>query len=105
MHPCREGTYWLDKVMDRILAGKASVKDIETVNDVAGNMQGMTLCALGDFAANPILATVDHFREEFEAYAAMQSIEAAEETDAEGDPTVMEAPSEGKRRAEAAAGD
>lgn len=74
--PCREGTYWLDKVMDRIMAGKATPKDIETINDVADNMQGMTLCALGDFAANPILATIQHFPEEFAAYTEQRAVEA-----------------------------
>lgn len=63
--PCREGTYWLDKVIDRILAGEAQVKDIDLINNVAKNMQGVTLCALGDFAANPIIHTIRNFREDF----------------------------------------
>jgi NADH-quinone oxidoreductase subunit F len=99
--PCREGTYWLDKVMDRVLAGTADKKDIDTIYDVAANIQGTTLCALGDFAANPILATIEHFPDEFAAYTEKTAIEAAD-----GDPSVMEEPSAGKRRAEAeAAGD
>lgn len=97
--PCREGTYWLDKVVDRIYAGTATQKDIENINDVAANMQGMTLCALGDFAANPILATIKHFPEEFAAYASKGALANT------GGKSAMEAPSEGKRRAEAAAGD
>jgi NADH-quinone oxidoreductase subunit F len=63
--PCREGTYWLDKVIDRILRGEGQASDVELINNVAGNMQGTTLCALGDFAANPILATIQHFPEDF----------------------------------------
>ncbi len=66
--PCREGTFWLDKVMRRVIDGRATLKDIDILADVAGNMQGTTLCALGDFAANPILATILHFRDEYEAY-------------------------------------
>ena len=79
--PCREGTYWMDKMMDRIIGGKASVADISTVDDVASNIQGMTLCALGDFAANPVLATIKHFREEFEAYAEQNALETADEVE------------------------
>ncbi len=79
--PCREGTYWIEKVMDRIMAGRATQKDIANVNDVAANMQGMTLCALGDFAANPIIATIKNFPAEFDAYAdkGQQAVEAVPE--------------------------
>jgi NADH-quinone oxidoreductase subunit F len=72
--PCREGTYWLDKVLDRIMAGEASEKDIERIEDVAKNMAGITLCALGDFAANPIIHTIKHFREDFLAMAEGKAI-------------------------------
>ena len=63
--PCREGTYWLDKVLDRILENRARVEDIDLIENVARNMQGVTLCALGDFAANPIIHTVKHFPDDF----------------------------------------
>jgi NADH-quinone oxidoreductase subunit F len=63
--PCREGTYWLDKVLDRILAGEGRPQDVELINNVAQNMAGTTLCAFGDFAANPIIATINHFPEDF----------------------------------------
>ncbi|GAB4519592.1 MAG: NADH-quinone oxidoreductase subunit NuoF [Anaerolineae bacterium] len=63
--PCREGTYWLDKVLDRILDGRGTADDVERINNIAKNMQGVTLCALGDFAANPILATIKHFPNDF----------------------------------------
>lgn len=66
--PCREGTFWIDKVISRLIKGDATAKDIDILADVAANMQGVTLCALGDFAANPILATIQHFRSEYEAY-------------------------------------
>lgn len=66
--PCREGTYWIDKVVDRILAGEGKASDVDLINNVAGNMQGTTLCALGDFAANPILATIKHFPDDFFAH-------------------------------------
>lgn len=66
--PCREGTYWIDKVLDRILAGEGSEKDIALIDNVAKNMQGTTLCALGDFAANPIIHTIKHFPDDFKQH-------------------------------------
>lgn len=77
--PCREGTYWLDRVLDRIMAGTASEKDIERIEDVAKNMQGITLCALGEFAANPIIHTIKHFPDDFKQHIGGQekALEAA----------------------------
>ncbi len=66
--PCREGTYWLDKVLDRIMANEASESDIDLIANVARNMQGVTLCALGEFAANPIIHTVKHFPDDFKQH-------------------------------------
>jgi NADH-quinone oxidoreductase subunit F len=68
--PCREGTYWLDKVIDRILDGKGSEGDIALIDNVAKNMQGVTLCALGDFAANPIIYTIKNFPDDFSKHIA-----------------------------------
>ena len=68
--PCREGTYWLDKVLDRILAGEGRAQDIRLIDSVAKNMQGATLCALGDFAANPIIHTIAHFPADFQSHFA-----------------------------------
>jgi NADH-quinone oxidoreductase subunit F len=66
--PCREGTFWLEKVMERLIRHEATPKDIDTLANVAKNMQGTTLCALGDFAANPILSTIKHFRADYDEY-------------------------------------
>ncbi len=66
--PCREGTYWLEKVTDRILAGEAKTSDIDLVSNIAKNMQGTTLCALGDFAANPIIHTARLFPEDYKKH-------------------------------------
>ncbi len=66
--PCREGTYWLDKVIDRIMAGNGKPSDVDLINNVAKNMQGVTLCALGDFAANPIIHTIKNFPEDFKKH-------------------------------------
>ena len=63
--PCREGTGWLWRVVDRIEHGKGKMNDIELLNSVADNIQGRTICALGDAAAMPVRAMVKHFRDEF----------------------------------------
>lgn len=66
--PCREGTYWLDKVLDRIMSGEGTEKDVVLIENVAKNMAGITLCALGEFAANPIIYTIKHFPDDFKAH-------------------------------------
>ncbi|MBN2305886.1 MAG: NADH-quinone oxidoreductase subunit NuoF [Anaerolineae bacterium] len=66
--PCREGTYWLERIYDRILRGEGTPRDLELLESVPNQMQGLTLCALGEFAANPVLSTVKHFRDEYERY-------------------------------------
>ena len=73
--PCREGTYWLDKVLDRILAGQAQQSDIDRIDNVAKNMAGITLCAFGDFAANPTIHMVKNFPEDFAAHIQSQVAE------------------------------
>ncbi|MDX2138919.1 MAG: NADH-quinone oxidoreductase subunit NuoF [Chloroflexota bacterium] len=75
--PCREGTYWLDKTLDRIMAGDAQLSDIDLINNVAKNMQGVTLCALGDFAANPIIHTIKHFPDDFKSHIGKKAVTAA----------------------------
>ena len=63
--PCREGTGWLWRVVQRIEAGQGRPEDIDLLNSVADNIQGRTICALGDAAAMPVRAFIKHFREEF----------------------------------------
>jgi NADH-quinone oxidoreductase subunit F len=74
--PCREGTFWIQKVVTRLMKGQGTKADIDLLVDVASNMQGTTLCALGDFAANPILSTIKHFRSEWEAYVGGKRVPA-----------------------------
>ncbi|MDR0247183.1 MAG: NADH-quinone oxidoreductase subunit NuoF [Burkholderiales bacterium] len=64
--PCREGTGWLARVMHRIEHGEGRPGDIETLDRVAQDIMGRTICALGDAAAMPIRSFVKHFRSEFE---------------------------------------
>jgi len=63
--PCREGTGWLWRMVDRIEHGRGRPEDIDLLNSVADNIQGRTICALGDAAAMPVRAMIKHFRNEF----------------------------------------
>jgi NADH-quinone oxidoreductase subunit F len=65
--PCREGTGWLVKVLDKIEHGKgATMADIDLLWDIQRRIEGNTICPLGDAAAWPVAAAIRHFRDEFE---------------------------------------
>jgi NADH-quinone oxidoreductase subunit F len=64
--PCREGTGWMWRVMERLARGEADVEEIDLLLDVTYQVEGHTICALGDAAAWPIQGLVRHFREEIE---------------------------------------
>jgi NADH-quinone oxidoreductase subunit F len=66
--PCREGTGWLYRMLTRIVEGKGTMADIDRLDNVAGKIEGRTICALGDAAAMPVRSFVKHFRHEFEYY-------------------------------------
>lgn len=66
--PCREGTGWLEKLLYKIESGKAQLQDIDLLWNVQKNIEGNTICPLGDAAAWPVAAAIRHFREEFEAH-------------------------------------
>jgi len=64
--PCREGTGWMHKMLRRFETGDATTADIDLLLDVANNIEGNTICALGDAAAWPVQSMIKRFREEFE---------------------------------------
>lgn len=64
--PCREGTGWMEKVLHRIEYGGASIADIELLWDIQKNIDGNTICPLGDASAWPVASAIRHFRDEFE---------------------------------------
>ena len=64
--PCREGTGWMMRVMERLVKGDASVDEIDMLLDVTRQVEGHTICALGDAAAWPIQGLIRHFRGEIE---------------------------------------
>jgi NADH-quinone oxidoreductase subunit F len=64
--PCREGTGWMWRVMEKMRTGNAEIGDIDTLYDVTKQVEGHTICALGDAAAWPIQGLIKHFRPEME---------------------------------------
>jgi NADH-quinone oxidoreductase subunit F len=65
--PCREGTGWLWRLVDRVDRGEGRPDDLTLLDNVAENIMGRTICALGDAAAMPVRAMLKHFRPEFES--------------------------------------
>lgn len=80
--PCREGTGWLWRVMERMIKGDASVSEIDVLQDISKQIEGHTICALGDAAAWPVQGLIRHFRPEMERriheFGERQSAVAAE---------------------------
>jgi NADH-quinone oxidoreductase subunit F len=66
--PCREGTGWLNRTLRRIVTGHGRREDVDMLVSVANNIEGHTICALGDAAAWPVQSFVKHFRHEFEYF-------------------------------------
>jgi NADH-quinone oxidoreductase subunit F len=66
--PCREGTTWLKKMLDRFHSGLGQKSDIPLIGELSKNMLGRTFCALGDAAAMPTISIVEKFPEDFEAH-------------------------------------
>ncbi|MEC5386970.1 NADH-quinone oxidoreductase subunit NuoF [Uliginosibacterium sp. H3] len=64
--PCREGTGWLYRIIHRIESGQGRQEDLDVLDNVAENIMGRTICALGDAAAMPVRSFIKHFRAEFQ---------------------------------------
>lgn len=84
--PCREGTYWLKRLYNRVTEVGGDLEDVETMNSVASQMFGKCICALGDFAVNPVIATIRHFREDYERAVGIEPAPAPVEVDEEAEP-------------------
>jgi NADH-quinone oxidoreductase subunit F len=72
--PCREGTSWMAKIHDRIMAGGGRPEDVDILLDICKNLAGRSFCALGDAAAMPIQGAMKHFRHEYEALIPERSL-------------------------------
>ncbi len=66
--PCREGTYWMVQILQRLEAGTGSEEDIATLLDTCDNIFGRSFCALGDGATSPIVSSIQYFRDEYVAH-------------------------------------
>jgi len=64
--PCREGTGWIMRLLARMVEGRAQKRDIDLLFDISKQMEGHTICALGDAAAWPVQALIRNFRPEIE---------------------------------------
>ncbi len=66
--PCREGTYWMTQILQRLEAGTGSEEDIATLLDTCDNIFGRSFCAFGDGATSPIVSSIQYFRDEYVAH-------------------------------------
>ncbi len=66
--PCREGTYWLAQIYERLEAGRGGRDDLDKLLDISDAINGKSFCALGDGAASPIISSLQYFRAEYEAH-------------------------------------
>ena len=68
--PCREGTYWLAQIYERLETGRGVPEDLDKLLDISDAILGKSFCALGDGAASPIMSSLKYFRAEYEAHVA-----------------------------------
>jgi NADH-quinone oxidoreductase subunit F len=67
--PCREGTYWMLNILERLNTGQGVKADVDLLQNVAASIGGKCLCPLGDFAATPVLSSLKNFRADFDGHA------------------------------------
>jgi NADH-quinone oxidoreductase subunit F len=70
--PCREGTFWMTEVFERLESGRGREGDVDLLFDVSDNILGKSFCPLGDAAAMPVMGAIKHFRAEFEYHVQHQ---------------------------------
>jgi NADH-quinone oxidoreductase subunit F len=63
--PCREGTFWMARVLDRLERGEGTEEDVEKLLDMCDNILGRAFCALGDGAVSPVVSSIKYFRDEY----------------------------------------
>jgi NADH-quinone oxidoreductase subunit F len=66
--PCREGNYWMVRILHRILAGQGTVLDLDTLLDTCDNLLGRSFCALGDGATSPVTSSIKYFKQDYLDY-------------------------------------
>lgn len=73
--PCREGTYWMLNVSNRIRQGRGSAQDVDLLYDVAKQIQGKCLCALGEFSTMAVVTSIERFRTDFDSQVQSTPVE------------------------------
>ncbi|MCJ7530212.1 MAG: NADH-quinone oxidoreductase subunit F, partial [Anaerolineales bacterium] len=63
--PCREGTYWMRYLTDRIATGRGAVEDVQLLQAVANQIKNKCLCALGEFSIEAALSSIERFKDDF----------------------------------------
>jgi len=71
--PCRQGTYWMLAILHRIEHGEGRMEDLDTLLDICDNIEGNTICPLGDAAVPPVRSTIKQFRDEYEFHIVNKS--------------------------------
>ncbi|MFG2038940.1 NADH-quinone oxidoreductase subunit NuoF [Dactylosporangium sp. NPDC048998] len=66
--PCREGNYWMVRILHRILAGQGTHQDLDTLLDACDNLLGRSFCALGDGATSPVTSSIKYFKQDYLDY-------------------------------------
>jgi NADH-quinone oxidoreductase subunit F len=66
--PCREGLFWVRRILDDIIGGKGSESDLELLIDICEGIQSTSFCGLGEASVNPVISTIEKFRDEYLAY-------------------------------------
>jgi len=66
--PCREGTGWVMRILNRILSGQGRPDDVERLYTIGQNIEGRTICAFGEAIAWPVTSYIEHFRDEFDYF-------------------------------------
>jgi NADH-quinone oxidoreductase subunit F len=82
--PCREGTRWLVRILEKIEDGRAEYADLDLLDNVGSRILGRSLCALGDFAVYPVQSYLRKFRAEFEEHIALGRCPFGGESSIEG---------------------
>jgi NADH-quinone oxidoreductase subunit F len=82
--PCREGTRWLVRILEKIEDGRGEYADLDLLDDVGSRILGRSLCALGDFAVYPVQSYLRKFRAEFEEHIALGRCPFGGESSIEG---------------------
>jgi NADH-quinone oxidoreductase subunit F len=88
--PCREGTYWMLQLYQRITSGQGSPADVDTLFNVASQIVGKCFCPLGEFATSPVLSSIKLFKADYEVHVVKKAAAPAKTAPAKAAPKVKD---------------